>query len=152
MLRIKSACCIRWYIFSLFLYRKRVQQLQQNVRRCKDDWNNITFVRITWTVKPSQVWRHLINLEIKLKKTLYLVKHLQKFTYHNISNKNANVCHNSKVNIQYFSLQWSFTWNVSPANWLIFSIVSNCLDICSHVSAAWLISRKKLKYRRWWYH
>ena len=34
----------------------------------------------------DEVQGHLTNLEIKLKKTLYPVLHVKKFTYHNINN------------------------------------------------------------------
>ena len=50
----------------------------------------ISLTKVSTTARMLQVsdevQGHLTNLEIKLKKTLYPVLHVKKFTYHNINN------------------------------------------------------------------
>ena len=61
----------------------------------------LTFVRITWTVKSSQVWRHLINLESSWKKHFNSWSIFRNLRTAIFQNENKKVSHSSKINNQY---------------------------------------------------
>lgn len=61
----------------------------------------LTFLRITWTVKSSQVWRHLINLESSWRKHFNSWGIFRNLRTAIFQNENTKVSHSSKINIQY---------------------------------------------------